>query len=620
MRYRLILPLLLTGSVLCAQEKYHAVILEDAETFTMDSPASGSFTVRRSVLVNDKAGEQEAVFHEYTDQFRSISAFKGTVERSGAKPLKVKKDDLQMVSIASGLAEDGFIVGYVPSAAYPYTVTYEYTMTFRKGIASFPSFAPVTGEKVRLEKASYRLTVPAGTAISHFAQKVGEVRKEETGKTDVYLWEVPVFEGFTEEAMMPSWRTVVPNLSVSPVDFTYAGVKGSQGNWEDVGRWCYGLKEGTGILPDDVVSEVRQMTASAGTDLERVRILYDFLRDHTRYVSIQLGIGGYKPFPAAQVHKSGFGDCKGLSNYLQALLEAVGIQADYTLVNTDRARFLKDYSGIGQMNHVMLCVPLPEKQDTLWVECTNPSVPLGYRHEDVAGHDVVLVKPGGGTPVRVPAYPDSLSRRIHHIDIDLHEDGSAHIDIRKELYLDYTEGWLDFREWSSEERLSGLTQGMKIQPQDLKVTGVRNNFRDYDGPRFCPRMEIDYSFETRQYATTGKDRLFLPATPFNNALTVQRGKRQNEIVNGSVCTLRDEIHFRLPEGYSLESLPAPVETESEWGTFKASVTQNERDVTLIHEFRLKRFHEPAEQYDSYRTFVRAVNKAYGKGLVLVKKP
>ena len=620
MRYRLILPFLLTGTVLCAQEKYHAVILEDAEAFTMDSPVSGSFTVRRSVLVNDKAGEQEAVFHEYTDQFRSLSAFKGTVERSGAKPLKVKKDDLQMVSIASGLAEDGFIVGYVPSAAYPYTVTYEYTMTFRKGIASFPSFVPVTSEKVRLEKASYRLTVPAGTAISHYAQKVGEVRKEETGKTDTYHWEVPVFEGFTEEAMMPSWRTVVPNLSASPVDFTYAGVKGSQGNWEDVGRWCYGLKEGTGDLPDDVAAQVRQMTASAGTDLEKVRILYDFLRDHTRYVSIQLGIGGYKPFPAAQVHKSGFGDCKGLSNYLQAMLEAVGIQADYTLVNTDRARFLKDYSGIGQMNHVMLCVPLPERQDTLWVECTNPSVPLGYRHEDVAGHDVVLVKPEGGVPVRVPAYPDSLSRRIHHIDIDLHEDGSAHIDIRKELYLDYTEGWLDFREWSSEDRLAGLTQGMRIQPQDLKVTGVRDNFRDYDGSRFCPRMEIAYSLDTRQYATTGKDRLFLPATPFNNALTVQRGTRRNEIVNESVFTLRDEIHFRLPEGYSLESIPAPVETDSEWGTFKAVVSQDEGGVTLVHEFRLKRFHEPADRYDGYRTFVRAVNKAYGKGLVLVKNP
>ena len=167
MRYRLILPLMFIGAALSAQEKCNAVVLEDAEAFVMDSPTSGTYSVRRIVQVNGEAGEQEAVFHEYTDQFRSLTAFKGTVERAGAKPIKLKKDDLKTVSMASGLAEDGFLVGYVPAGTYPYTVTYEYTMTYRKGIASFPTYVPVTSEKVRLEKGSYRLTVPAGTAISH---------------------------------------------------------------------------------------------------------------------------------------------------------------------------------------------------------------------------------------------------------------------------------------------------------------------------------------------------------------------------------------------------------------------------------------------------------------------
>ncbi|MBQ9192676.1 MAG: DUF3857 domain-containing protein [Bacteroidales bacterium] len=617
MRYRLILPLMFIGAALSAQEKCNAVVLEDAETFVMDSPTSGTYSVRRIVQVNGKAGEQEAVFHEYTDQFRSLTAFKGTVERAGAKPVKLKKDDLMTVSMASGLAEDGFLVGYVPAGTYPYTVTYEYTMNYRKGIAAFPAYVPVTSEKVRLEKGYYRLTVPAGTAISHFGERVGEVRKEE-GKSDSYLWEVPVFEGFTEESMMPSWRSVVPNLSVAPVDFTYAGVKGSQGSWEDVGRWCYGLKEGAGLLPDDVVAQVRQMTASAGSDLERVRILYDYLRDHTRYVSIQLGIGGYKPFPAAQVHKSGFGDCKGLSNYLQAMLEAVGIPSTYTLVNTDRARFLNGYSGIGQMNHVMLCVPLAEQKDTLWVECTNAAVPLGYRHEDVAGHDVVLVTQEGGIPVRVPAYPDSLSRRVNRVEIDLREDGSAHLTVQKELYLDYTESWFGIHDWTPDERLSRLTRGLKTQPQDVMLTGVRDNFRDYDGPLFCPRMEVGYTFETRQYATVGKDRLFLPATPYNNTISLQRGKRQNDIVSESAYTLRDEIRIHLPAGFRLESLPSPVDIDSEWGAFRAEVAKDQDAVTIKQVFHGKRFHEPAARYDEYRTFVRAVNKAYGAGLVLVR--
>lgn len=128
--------LLLSCGLLAAQEKYNAIVLEDTETFTLSSATSGSLQVVRSVRVFNESGLEEAVFHEYTDQFRSLSSFKGTLEREGTKPLKIKKEDLVMVSVASGLAEDGFVNGYQPNASYPFTVTYEYTMTYRKGVAS----------------------------------------------------------------------------------------------------------------------------------------------------------------------------------------------------------------------------------------------------------------------------------------------------------------------------------------------------------------------------------------------------------------------------------------------------------------------------------------------------
>ena len=205
----------------------------------MSSPTSGNLEVRRSVRVFNEAGLEDAVFQEYTDQFRSISSFKGTVQKEGGSPVKIKKDDLVRVSIASGLAEDGFINGYQPSASYPFTVTYEYTMSFRKGFASFPSFIPVSGEKVKLEKAVYTLQVPSGTHINTLSEKAGEVRKE-TGKVDTYQWNLPVFEGYAEESLMPSWREIVPFVMASPVDFVFAGVPGNQSTWKDVGAWCYG--------------------------------------------------------------------------------------------------------------------------------------------------------------------------------------------------------------------------------------------------------------------------------------------------------------------------------------------------------------------------------------------
>ena len=616
MRYRLLASLLLWCGLLSVQEKYNAIVLEDVETFTMSSATSGNLEVRRSVRVFNDAGLEDAVFQEYTDQFHAITSFKGTVEKEGGKPVKIKKEDLVMVSIASGLAEDGFVNGYQPTASYPFTVTYEYTMSYRKGFASFPVFFPVSGEKVKVEKGSYTLQVPSGTKINAISAKAGDMRKE-TGKADVYRWDIPVFEGYADESLMPSWREIVPFVMACPVDFTFAGVPGSQGTWEDVGAFCYGLKEGTEDLPEDVVTRLKEMTASAKTDLEKVRILYDYLRERTRYVSIQLGIGGYKPFPAAQVHQSGFGDCKGLSNYMQAMLRAVGIPSCYTIVNTDRDRFLPGYAGIGQMNHAMLCVPLPEKKDTLWLECTNPSVPLGYRHEDVAGHDVVLLTADGGVPVRVPAYADSLSRDFMDIDIDLHADGSAKVTARRSLWLDETEDWIRIRDWKPETQRSQLTRGLAVQPQSVVLTGVQDNFRDYDGPDYCPWMRVDFTFDTRQYANTGNSRLFVLANPYPKGSTLQRTKRQNDLESKRGGVSRDRIRIRIPEGYRVESLPPPFSLDTEWGSFTSTADIGDGVVTVFQEFRSKPFRESPDRYDDFRTFVRALNKAYSAGIVLI---
>lgn len=617
MRYGLTISLLFLGAFLAtAQEKYNAIVLEDTESFTMSSATSGSYQVRKSVRVLNESGLSGAVFQEYTDPFRSITSFKGTLEKEGGKPLKLKKDDLVMVSLASGLAEDGYINVYEPSASFPFTVTYEYTVTYRKGVASFPAFMPVSDEKVKLEKASYTLQVPSDTEIKYVASKAGQLQKE-TGKADTYRWEFPVYDGYTDEFLMPSWREIVPFVMACPVVFTYAGVTGSQETWEDAGAWAYGLKLDTEDLPETFVAQLKEMTAVAGSNLEKIRILYDYLRDHTRYVSVQLGIGGYKPFPASQVHKTGFGDCKGLSNYMQAMLDAVGIPSSYTLVNTNRRRFLEDYSGFGQMNHVMLCVPLPEKQDTLWLECTNPSLPLGYRHEDIADHDVVMTTPGGGVPTRVPAYADTLSRVVREMEIDLKEDGSAKVSVLRSLYLDETESWVHIRDWKPDTRTSRLTAGLSVQPQEVVLRGVKDNFRDYDGPGYCPWMELDYSFSTRQYATTGKDRIFVPANPYPQNASIQRGKRQNDLVCIRGGITRDRIRIHLPEGYTVESLPAPVSMDTEWGALTVRAEEKDGVVTILQELRIKPFRESPDHYDSFRTFLRAANKAYAAQIVLV---
>lgn len=145
--------LLLTAVQLNAQEKDHAVIRNWDIRFSMSSPQSGTCKVVKEIQVLDEDGEEAALFLVNTDSFTSLSAFSGTISHGGKVISKLKKTDLVSQSLSSGLAEDEYAVYYVPSATYPYTVRYEYSVSYRKGVAHFPVFMPVDEERVSVDQA-----------------------------------------------------------------------------------------------------------------------------------------------------------------------------------------------------------------------------------------------------------------------------------------------------------------------------------------------------------------------------------------------------------------------------------------------------------------------------------
>ena len=612
MKQVLIVIALLAAQIAGAQQ--HATVVNDTEHFTMHSVASGTLNVTRTITVFDEHGLAEAVFSVYTNQFETLSAFKGVQTLPGGKTIKIKKSDLQTVSIGTGLAEDGFLTTYLPSGSYPFTISYEYTVQYRKGFAVFPVFAPVRTEKTRLEHGSYTLSFPEGTKIRYHANVFGKPRITDTE----YNWAIDNFAGYTEEHLMPEIRTILPYVQAAPVDFMYDGVPGRQGTWQQLGQWQYGLLQGADDLPAERVAEMKALTASCKTTMEKVRLVYDYLCNKTRYVSIQFGIGGFRPFPASRVDKTGFGDCKALSNYFISLLRAVGVESVYTVLNTRRPHMDPDYCSLGQSDHVMVSVPLRETGDTLLVECTR-RLPLGYRPRHAAGHDLLRIHPSGGELAGASGYPDSLSRIEIQVTVQPAEDGSAHIEITDLYSLDKIEPLLDFQNWPDGQQRRQLTSGLDIHPQAFHVKSIEDNFDTCDGiPDWYPFMRISYAMECRGFCRVSGNRLFVPVNLFAKKLFIQRTERINPLENDSGSCYHDILTYQLPEGYSVESVPDPVQMDEEWGTFTSTVTNGDGVITVDQFLHLKRFQEDPSSYAAYRTFARALNKAYEASIVLVR--
>ena len=491
-----------------------AVIEEHTATFTLNSETSGEWSVSTTVVVNDEKGMAAAEFFLYCDSFRTLKSFGGTVTPANGKVVKLRMSDLERDAYSPGLVDDGVTYGYSPSGHFPLTVHYEYKVAYRGGFSSFPAFFPVETAEVSLREASYVLDVPAGYAVKYVSART-EFAKETVKNRDVYRWTVKDFSPLVRESMMPPSEELLPYVYCSPESINLGGFPGMQRDWNELGKWLYSLQTNSLELSPEEVNAVRDLTAGCQTTLEKLSRLYAYLRERTRYVSIQLGIGGLKPIPAKEVSRVGYGDCKGLSNYLRALLAAVDVPSDYFIISTSQADLRDEYASVGQMNHAMLAVPVPELSDTAWVECTNPVVPLGYRHEDAAGHQVVLVKESGGELLRIPSYPDSLSLVRQVFEVNLFSSGSAEISARRELFLDYVEGYLTFRDQRPQRQISRLTQNLKIQAEGVQVGAIQDNFADYAtlGKAFVPEMQIPYSYTTGSYASLSGDRLFVPVNP-----------------------------------------------------------------------------------------------------------
>lgn len=595
----------------------NAVIRSSTTEFDYKSPSNGMEKHSIAITVLSKKGKDLSNFVYPGDKFRELKNFSAKLYDGDGKFLrKFKFSEVKSTEWSSSLASDAKLYYFecdVPS--FPFTIHYEYEVGWKNGILVFPAFYPQRSHNLSVEKSNYKLTLPEGVefrskAINYTAKPI----QTNTKGITTYEWKADNLCAIDNEAYEPDLDTYVPLIYMSPKSFVYDGVPGMITDWTSMGKWEYNLIKDRNVLSPETKNKIIDLTKNATSDREKVKILYDYLGQTTRYENISLGIGGYQPMPAMEVSKTGFGDCKALSNYLKSMLEVVGIQSNYTGIRLDRTdkKLFPDYANFNEMNHIILQVPLPK--DTLWLECTNPRVPFGFVHNAIAGHDALVDNEQGGKLYRLPDYPDSLNIERNNVTVNLNTDGSANAIIKKhcdvKIYDEY--------DWFP---LAKTSKQMDALREDINLpTVTMGSIQATENKSPLPYLVINYSVSTPLYGNKTGSRLFVPINPYRSMNSnLKKTKRLHNIKISAGYKDIDSIYIVIPEGFEIETMPASQIVNTTFGQFKSRVRSNGKGVIIEQTLFIPSGEYNVSTYPEFVAFFEKISASYKSKIIFRKQ-
>ena len=571
---------------------------------------------KRVITILDKRGLSAAELHITLNKGQSsLGRFSGSLTDShGVVVRKIKKSDLVYSEYSDMLADDACNYFYTcESPNYPFTVTYEWEEKYSDGIVGLPVFAPQGGSNQEVRNARYHLEASRGLDFTYkvfnVSADIKEGLDEKGGRVlDICVDSLPALHA---EPLSPDVYEILPYAYVVPVSFVFEGYEGSYASWSTYAAWLCSLMEGRDVLPQSVVAELKQRSSMCNSEREKVQVVCDILAESTRYVSIQLGVGGMQPAAASEVCRTGYGDCKALVNYARAMLAELGIESNYVVINTVKENITRDFVNGSQFNHAILQVPL--EGDTLWVECTDPTLPMGYLHDGIAGHDALVVTSQDGVLCRLPSYADSLNVSYSDIRLELAADGSATVAMQREYNASKYENLRFFSKLSKVEQRDYLRSSLNMP--NAEIGGISYN-EDKTG---VPSFAFECSATVPRYATKSGNRLFVQLNPLKGIDQLpQEENRRTDIVIKSGAVYIDNIDIVLPEGFQVESLLQPFEISSPFGSLELVVRQEDGVVRISQKLTLNKGRYPKEKYASLRLFVNALSQISASKIVLKK--
>ena len=327
--------------------------------------------------------------------------------------------------------------------------------------------------------------------------------------------------------------------------------------------------------------------------------------------------GGVVPRTLAEIEKSRFGDCKDLSSMLTAMLRALGIEANLTLVRRGENPWGEepayDLPSLNEFNHAIVQAKADGK--VYWLDATNPVASI-EPYSDIAGRAAWVLDPKNPRFDRLPVVGSMAFLHVHEYEYKF--DGADNVRVRVKADL---KGMASFRIANDllmnsrsdvlSDTLEYLSEGQELHSfHYVKEPATKRELKD---------MEVVLEYEAgRVTFDAGKDAFYVIPDGFLAGAFYETEARESDM------RLAEEPFVfrgtrRLKDTVIKQSVPEPCRIQSEWMDLERRIEVQEKDVVILQNVDLKKPYITRDEFRSpaFKKLQKATRECFYRSGVLI---
>ena len=416
-----------------------------------------------------------------------------------------------------------------------------------------------------------------------------------------YTWEQENEPSVKTEKYMPDFSDFASRLYLSTIK-----------DWNWINKWYYDIsttKAKSDFEVQDVTKKILEGKNNL-SDLEKIKLLYNYVVQNIHYSSIPFRQNGVVPQKASKVINTKIGDCKDVSTLFVAMCREAGYKAEIVLVNTrDNGQEDLLLPNIG-FNHAIAKVYV---NNTYYiVELTSDLNPFSTMGQILKGAFVLEINDNNSEPYLLDSKTRVANAFYRESTVNINND-DININRKAIKYGDYAASARNaYRDIGKKKRRQKIQSAISDDFSNIKLNNINFDTTLYTND---DSITYDYNFDVYDAFTQfGSTKLIeLPFTTKQKPIDfINNPDRKYDLdfwkfINDDYQ--KEKLIINIPSNLKLAEIPKDKIYNSPYADYSLTFEKKGNKIIAIRYITFKKDIVPADDFSTFSDFYSKVIKA-----------